>query len=616
MKISACMIAKNEEKNIETCINSYKNIVDEIIVVDTGSSDRTIEIAENLGAKVYFFEWINDFAAAKNFALSKVKGDWIIFLDADEYFDEASAKKIRNIILSLKNSKYTAIGCKLINIDKVKNKLIDSFMQVRIFKNDKNIRYENSIHEALKAKRGKIELISFYKELSIYHTGYSTDINKNKAKRNLEIILDKIKVEGDNHKYYRYLCDCYFSLMDYENALKYGELHLSNGIKVVGYQSRIYKVIIDCLWKMGKPKKQIEMKLIEAISIFPDHPNFYCSYALFLLDEKRYDEALKNFLLTLKYNDEYKGIEVNLILGIIPVVYKKVAYIYILKNKEELALEYLYKALQFNKFDVESFGNIFNIIKKEKSNTIIEFLNNIYDIQSEEDTKFLVNQFIKIKPKDVLAYYTNIWYKKFGNEDSSLSFTLLVQGRYKTVSQLYYKAYLNDFSDTNALLSIIASMLDGDTSQLKLLSEVVKPTYRRIILAYIEDKHMLYDVDIDDYLRILAELILIDKKEVTNLFVELKSKFSINISNRIAEMFKSNHRYIEALTYFEEFSKKYKDKNILMDLGYCNYKIKDYEKAKRYINEAIYYGYNENDAKEFLRWIDEFTNFTKVEGDI
>lgn len=605
MKISACMIAKNEEKNIETCINSYKNIVDEIIVVDTGSSDRTIEIAENLDAKVYFFEWINDFAAAKNFALSKAKGDWIIFLDADEYFDEASAKKIRNIILSLKNSKYTAIGCKLTNIDKVTNKLIDSFMQVRIFKNDKNIRYESSIHEGLRNKKGKIKLISFYDELNIYHTGYSANINKIKSKRNLEIILEKIKSEGENPDYYRYLCDCYFSLEDYENALRYGGLHLKSGIKIIGYQSRIYKVIIDCLWKMGKPKNQIEMKLIEAISIFPDHPNFYCSYALFLLDEKRYDEALKNFLLTLKYNDEYKGIEVNLILGIIPVVYKKVAYIYILKNKEELALEYLYKALQFNKFDVESFGNIFNIIKKEKSNTIIEFLNNIYDIQSEEDTKFLVNQFIKIKPKDVLAYYTNIWYKKFRNEDSSLSFTLLVQGRYKTVSQLYYKAYLNDFSDTNALLSIIASMLDGDASQLKLLSEVVKPTYRRIILAYIEDKHMLYDVDIDDYLRIFEELILIDKKDTIQLFIGLSSRFSINISNKIAELFKSNHKYKEALTYFDNCSKK--DKSILMNIGYCNYKIMNYEKAKMEINQAIYYGYSGNDAKEFLKWIDEYS---------
>ena len=86
MKISACVITKNEEKNIARCINSYKDIVDEIILVDTGSTDNTVEIAKSLGAKIYYYEWQNDFSAAKNYALSMAKGDWIIFLDADEFF--------------------------------------------------------------------------------------------------------------------------------------------------------------------------------------------------------------------------------------------------------------------------------------------------------------------------------------------------------------------------------------------------------------------------------------------------------------------------------------------------------------------------------------------------
>lgn len=93
-KISQCMIVKNEEKNIEQALSWGKGVVAEQIVVDTGSADRTVEIAQRLGAKVFHFPWINDFAAAKNFAIEKAQYEWIAFLDADEYFSAEDAKKI------------------------------------------------------------------------------------------------------------------------------------------------------------------------------------------------------------------------------------------------------------------------------------------------------------------------------------------------------------------------------------------------------------------------------------------------------------------------------------------------------------------------------------------
>ena len=93
-RISQCMIVKNEERNIEKALSWGKGVVSEQIVVDTGSTDRTVEIAESMGAKIYHFEWIDDFAAAKNFAISKAKYEWIALLDADEYFSEEDAKKV------------------------------------------------------------------------------------------------------------------------------------------------------------------------------------------------------------------------------------------------------------------------------------------------------------------------------------------------------------------------------------------------------------------------------------------------------------------------------------------------------------------------------------------
>jgi len=95
--ISLCMIVKNEEKNLASCLKSLQTIVDEMIIVDTGSVDNTKSIARNFGAKIYDFEWVNDFAAARNFAFSKAGCDYIYSADADEIIDNENIKKFLNL---------------------------------------------------------------------------------------------------------------------------------------------------------------------------------------------------------------------------------------------------------------------------------------------------------------------------------------------------------------------------------------------------------------------------------------------------------------------------------------------------------------------------------------
>ena len=106
VRLSQCMIVKNEETNIERALSWGKDIVHEQIVVDTGSTDRTVELARAMGAKVYDFEWIDDFAAAKNYAISKASGEWIAFLDADEYFPPEEAEKLMPLLNQLARTRY------------------------------------------------------------------------------------------------------------------------------------------------------------------------------------------------------------------------------------------------------------------------------------------------------------------------------------------------------------------------------------------------------------------------------------------------------------------------------------------------------------------------------
>ncbi|XTZ20375.1 MAG: glycosyltransferase, partial [cyanobacterium endosymbiont of Rhopalodia fuxianensis] len=102
-KLSLCMIVKNEEKTLTTCLESVQDIVDEMVIIDTGSTDKTVEIIKKFGAKVSFFTWCNDFAIARNVALSHVTGDWVLVLDADEVFNRKIASQVREAIADKNN---------------------------------------------------------------------------------------------------------------------------------------------------------------------------------------------------------------------------------------------------------------------------------------------------------------------------------------------------------------------------------------------------------------------------------------------------------------------------------------------------------------------------------
>jgi len=93
--ISICMIVRNEEKKLPGCLESCAGLGNEIIVVDTGSTDRTKEVAAGMGAKVFDFPWIDDFAAARNESIRHATGDWILWMDADERIDQGNREKLR-----------------------------------------------------------------------------------------------------------------------------------------------------------------------------------------------------------------------------------------------------------------------------------------------------------------------------------------------------------------------------------------------------------------------------------------------------------------------------------------------------------------------------------------
>lgn len=193
MNISALWITKNEEDNIARSIESCKAIADEIVIVDTGSTDETLKIAEDFGARVEHFEWVNDFSAARNFALSKTNGDVVIFLDADEWFEPALTKKDGEaMVKAFKNNAILVLDIQRTNIDPGLGTVLEVDMVHRVMRGKGKAFYEGPIHEYVLAAPGQKSTSTVIQGLNIQHDGYSKENLPEKYVRNTELLQNAL----------------------------------------------------------------------------------------------------------------------------------------------------------------------------------------------------------------------------------------------------------------------------------------------------------------------------------------------------------------------------------------------------------------------------------------
>lgn len=144
--ITIVILTKNEEKNIQDAIENAFLVTKNVLIVDSGSTDKTIEIAENLGAKVVYRAWDNDFSAQRNFALEYVDTDWVLYLDADERLNDELVKAVKTVLEKNENKKYT-IRRKSVAFGKIFNYgVLYPDHVCRMFKKNR-IKWVNKVHE-------------------------------------------------------------------------------------------------------------------------------------------------------------------------------------------------------------------------------------------------------------------------------------------------------------------------------------------------------------------------------------------------------------------------------------------------------------------------------------
>ena len=264
MILSALCIVKNEANNLPRWLEGMKQVADEIIVTDTGSTDNSWEIVRAAGVRLYDYKWQNDFAAARNFTLAQATGDIILFLDADEYYPLEVLKKLRLRLGSLfRNPQVAGVLAPRINIDaQAGNRFLDVSPQLRIFR--RGLQYQGKIHENLMIPQD-MQLIKD-DGLFFYHTGYGEGLIKAKLQRNLAMLQAKMadKAYQKQPIDYRYLLDCYYGLGDLSAAFETSGICLSYSRQLGHELNYIYKIRAKTAIFLSKPRSEVEMILSEA----------------------------------------------------------------------------------------------------------------------------------------------------------------------------------------------------------------------------------------------------------------------------------------------------------------------------------------------------------------
>ena len=170
--LSICIIVKNEEKRIEQCLQSFEKYSFEVVVVDTGSIDHTKDVALKYTQNVYDFKWCDDFAAAKNYAVSKASGKYVMIIDSDEYLKEIDVTCLKDILIKNQDK----VGrIQLVNMFERDGTAYENYEKVkRIFEKDKFC-YEGRIHEQI-ISRKEMEYDTYTAPVVIAHSGYDMPI--------------------------------------------------------------------------------------------------------------------------------------------------------------------------------------------------------------------------------------------------------------------------------------------------------------------------------------------------------------------------------------------------------------------------------------------------------
>ncbi|MDL2273042.1 glycosyltransferase [Oscillospiraceae bacterium OttesenSCG-928-G22] len=524
MKISACLITKNEESCIARCLNSIKGLVDEIIINDTGSTDRTVEIARSLGAEVFETEWVGDFAEARNKALDRATGDWVLNIDADEYLRKGMGEKIRQCleeqmdattdIVFMKNYNYAQNkpdGSKFADEDDFLAHSPQTDTLLCVYKayvlRRSVIRWYGSVHEnpLNKSKAGGTEYFYFDGDTDyiFLHDGYTKDLIGKKSVRNAEIIKKEIDngtaTPGDNFYY-----GTFTGNRDPREGVEYLKVYNRSGgfLNIFGMQG--FTFFWDFADKMGMPLCEREKELKYAVKIFEKHPVRYMLHADLEL-RKGYYRGFINCAETAielrrGFNDphEQKHMKTELLINHIVA---ELVNRYVVYGEHEHVMDACIKAHSILSENIQkslpsinitmSEGNVGVQLKNQREEVLKsvsdrffastrrveerkarQYISRLFDTEDYVSLEFILPYLRKYRATDLFLEYFEKWYGMTAQNDINMFTMMAVVGEYRTSINKYLERYESSEEESYLYKAIAVAVMAGGT-ELKELAEIL-----------------------------------------------------------------------------------------------------------------------------------------------
>ncbi len=296
--LSLCMIVKNEEIFLPQCLDSVKDYVDELIIVDTGSTDKTVEIAERYNAKVFHHPWENSFSKARNYSIKYATCDWILILDADEEIEKEDARKLREVI---KDNDVNVINLPVL-YGRKGSKHTSITNSERMFRNHLGIRYEGIVHNSLKHPGPNTNA-----NIRLYHYGYhqGEEQMEKKYKRTATLLREQIKEDPGNPVPHLYLATSCLdrqrldeSIHEALEAIRLFEKQDSNT-----HQSIQSYYVASVAFYRKHDLVDAETYALKAVGFHPGYVDAHCILSSIYFLRREYDkcaEATGNYLKSLE----------------------------------------------------------------------------------------------------------------------------------------------------------------------------------------------------------------------------------------------------------------------------------------------------------------------------
>lgn len=603
MTLTGLYIVKNGEADIARSIESIKGACDDIVVIDTGSTDRTVEIVTELGATVYTFEWVDDFSKARNFALSKVKSDFVIFIDSDEWFIEPLGAADREYFFGLIKKGYTVFS--VLRSDLLNGIAANPLYNTRMLRGNIGLRYEGSIHEYINDTTHTFYLPERY---LLHHSGYDGALSRQKVERNLALLKKQFESEKDRRIK---LSLCFYLAResriygDYPGSLAHLDTFFelwnmtNKNIRPLNFGICSYDLAATLYCELGSPAVSDDKFFALCRSFLRDAPHhpatFYALASYYYTRHGNYVNALEAIALVedavSKYRiEDYPHDYVGEKEPLSNATMMKGNIMFDLSRRDE-AFDCYASVLQKAQPNPGLLRRLLKLIGGQPTEDAVAFLSMLPPVVTVEYLEMLLSQLVFFPKTRELYMYFAVQHLKLSKRQSDISCvaTLLSGGSVLSIAEVGNSMIETD-AITAGMLHLLSALFCEDKSVYDVIIDWPDEVNLFRCLAAGELQEEFTGIELAILRRTFPFIIFIGDGRAKERFFELVTDFKFIFAHMILTYCNRSAEYDELLPMIDVDANKLEPENrasFLLLMGRAYRTVGDFTSAERDLKEAF-----------------------------